>query len=181
MIDRTPVLHRLTDDSFVREGIDSDIPAICQIWLQGVALAFGGSTPNLPTHEEMIDHFRSLLQRQDATFKFWVCVTTSDTLIGWSTVQPFHTTPLRAAREAYGFISTYMGDASRGRGVGSKLLEFVIAYCRNHTNLAYVLGIQDRSNIASVTISDRVGFVDYGVLPPSDRITPASIIVCPIG
>jgi L-amino acid N-acyltransferase YncA len=176
-----PNLYPLTEDCFVREACEDDLPAICEIWLQGVALAFSGEVPSLPTKDEMAAHFRTLLLRQNDTFKFWLCVTSSGTAIGWSTIQPFHTTPLRHAREAYGFISTYMADASRGRGVGSELVEFAITYCRNNTGVAYVIGIQDRANVASVKAGDKAGFVDYGLLPPSERITPASIIVCPIG
>ena len=48
----------------------------------------------------------------------------------------------------------------------------------NRAEIRFVFGLQDRSNIPSVIIGDRVGFKDFGALPIEDNLPPFSMIVC---
>ena len=102
-------------------------------------------------------------------------------MLGWSTVQPFSTTPLESTRNMYGFISTYISASARGQGVGRALLEFVIHYCKHYTDILYVLGIQAKSNGPSIAIAEHVGFQELGVFPQLKGTVPTAMIVCPTG
>jgi L-amino acid N-acyltransferase YncA len=169
---------RLNDEYHVRKATAEDVPRIADIWIEGVGAAFGDATPELPARSEIESQLLKLVGQQSSDFKFWLCVDAQGAIDGWSTVQPFHTTPLESARNSYGFLSTYMSSNCRGKGLGSELVQFVMTYCKEHTNICYVLGLQDRSNAASVKITDRAGFRDFGRLPRVQGLVPCSIIAC---
>jgi L-amino acid N-acyltransferase YncA len=169
---------RLNAQYTLRTATADDVQRIAEIWIEGVASAFGESAPELPPLERIQQQLLKLVEQQTDDFKFWLCLDDSEQTVGWSTVQPFHTTPLEKARNSYGFISTYMSDSCRGKGTGSQLMQFTVDYCRANTSIIYILGIQDRSNAASVKMTDRAGFCELGQLPAVVGTPICSVIVC---
>lgn len=164
--------------NYARPAKCSDIPRATDIWIGGVAASFGPTQFAIPPANKIDDQLSKLIKEQTVNYRFWVLCDESDTALGWSTVQPFHTTPFEQIRLSYGFISTYMHSSCHGKGLGRALMQFTIDYCRNHTTIAYVIGIQDRNNLSSVRMTDRVGFVDFGCLPKVAGLTACSLIVC---
>jgi L-amino acid N-acyltransferase YncA len=160
-----------------RQATIDDVPRITEIWLEGVNAAFGTVDAEVGDLSQIHARLSKLVQQQTENFKFWVCLEGS-TIVGWSTVQPFHTTPMESMRNAYGFLSTYISKDCQGRGVGLDLVTFVIDYCRSHTQISFVLGLQDRSNVPSVAVTDRLGFTNFGSLPQVPDVPTLSIIAC---
>jgi len=173
----TEMVLKLNEDYRVRTANQTDVPRIAEIWLEGIAKAFANSDKEIPPIENIHMQLSKLVGQQTDDFKFWLCEDQSNSIIGWSTVQPFHTTPLESVRNAFGFISTYLTSSCQGRGVGTLLVRFVLDYCKDYTSVAYVIGVQDRANPASVKITDKFGFLDLGTLPKVEGIGACSIIV----
>jgi L-amino acid N-acyltransferase YncA len=173
--------HHLDAEYAVRQAISADIPRIGEIWMQGVAQAFGSSPKQVPSAEAVTRQFAKLLLQQDENFKFWLCVDPEGKIAGWCTVQPFDTTPLDSVRAGFGFISTYMDPLYQGRGLGRKLSTFVVEYCWRHTEIAHILGLQDRNNRPSVRIMDDLGFANLGNFAANKRLDAFAVIVasCP--
>jgi L-amino acid N-acyltransferase YncA len=171
-------IYKLTKTYNVRQAEIADVPRIAEIWLEGAKPTFGALVDEDPDVLSVQAQLSKLVAQQTDNFKFWLCLDVSSTIVGWSTVQPIHNSPLEKMRNAYGLVSTYMASNSQGLGVGGHLLSFVIDYCKRHTTISLVFGFQDRSNIGSVTIGDRVGFIDHGKLPQVEGLPPVSLIVC---
>jgi L-amino acid N-acyltransferase YncA len=174
----TMTMYRLTDTHNVRQAEIADVPRIAEIWLEGAKPTFGELVDKDLDVVSVQQQLLKLVEQQTENFKFWLCVDRASAIVGWSTVQPLHNSPLEKMRNAYGLVSTYMASSCQGQGVGGQLLSFVIDYCKKHTTISLVFGFQDRSNIGSVTIGDRVGFMDHGTLPQIDGLPPVSLIVC---
>jgi L-amino acid N-acyltransferase YncA len=163
---------------FVREASIADVPRLCAIWLEGAALAFGEAIGDSLSDEDVEKQIRTLVLRQTDNFKFWVCQTPSDEIIGWCTIQPFHTTPFARIRNAYGLISAYMSNSWRNKGVGQVFVQFAVDYCKLHTTVSFVFGFQDRSNASSVAVFEKIGFNVFGNLPRLPSFSPIAMIVC---
>lgn len=179
--DLTMWSHPLDAEHGVRQATSADVSRIAAIWKQGVGQAFGPAPKDLPSDEAIADRLLTLIRQQDANFKFWLCIDRAGVIVGWCTVQPFDPTPLESARSGFGFISTYLDAAYQGRGLGRKLSVFTVEYCWKHTEIAHILGLQDRSNAPSVRIMDDLGFRNYGDFAANKRLDAFSIIVasCP--
>ena len=162
----------------VREASEEDVPRICEIWLEGAALAFGEPMDGRLADPEVIKQLTKLVRQQTSNFKFWVCLDSKNFIVGWCTVQPFHTTPYVKIRNSYGLISAYMSKDWRGKGIGHDLVQFAIDFCRESTTLAYVFGFQDRSNASSVSVFEKAGFTVFGDLPAITDFSPISMILC---
>lgn len=168
----------LTEDISVRQAIPEDLKIISHIWKDGVNDGYNGKFLFDFDDIDIENQLLKLINQQDENFKFWVCETLEKKVIGWSTVQPFHSSPDKKVRNGMGFILTYILKGDRAKGLGLEFLQFVIDYCRNHTDIRYILGTQVRENIPSVKISDKVGFINLGKLPVQEGFPEYSIIVC---
>ncbi len=168
----------LGDGHTVREAIPADVARISVIWLEGAALAFGEPADDAADIKEVEEQILKLILQQSDNFKFWICMDRDREIIGWCTVQPFHTTPYKKIRNSYGLISAYMGNEWRGKGVGQRFIQFVINYCRDCTSVSFIFGFQDRSNASSVTVFEKIGFQHFGELPLVAGFSPISMIIC---
>jgi len=169
--------HQLNPQHTVREAVPADVPRITEVWLEGVVSAFGGNPAPLPPRDVIDAQMLKLVLQQTDNFKFWLCVNANGTIVGWTTIQPFHTTPWEEMRNLFGFMSTFFCNEGRGHGLGSLLTQFAIDYCREHTKIAWVIGMQDKANTPSVLMTRNAGFHDMGNLPHVDGLIDIGLVI----
>ncbi|NOR88208.1 MAG: GNAT family N-acetyltransferase [Bacteroidales bacterium] len=85
-----------------------------------------------------------------------------DKVIGYASISPYR--PGRKAMEKVAEISFFMDYSYHGFGIGSRLIEYVIANCKRlgkETLLAILMDI----NTPSISLLKKFGFVEWGHFP----------------
>ncbi|HEV7602474.1 MAG TPA: GNAT family N-acetyltransferase [Bradyrhizobium sp.] len=142
----------------IRPATEADLPAITEIYEH--AVSYGTATfelipPDLP---EMTRRFKALM---DAGFPYFVAAL-EGRVIGYAYAGPFRPRP------AYRFTvenSVYLAPAIHRRGVGTQLLQRLIADCeaRGYRQMIAVIG--DSANAGSIGVHSRTGFAMIGTHP----------------
>jgi len=137
----------------VRPARAEDADAICAIYNEGIA-----DRATLETELRTPDERRRWLAARDARHPV-IVVALDGVVIGWASLNVFN------PREAYRHVadvSVYVARTSRGKGVGTALLERLVELGRASEFHKLVLaGFPE--NAASVALYRRLGFREVGV------------------
>jgi phosphinothricin acetyltransferase len=141
-------------DVIIRGAAPSDAGAICEIHNQGIV----DRVATLDTTLRTPDAVRSWLAEHGA--KLPVIVAEADgRLVGWASLNRFNP---RAAYDHVADFSVYVERASRGKGIGRRLLDRLIELARERAYHKMVLSAL-ASNDAGIALYTRAGFTRVGV------------------
>lgn len=91
----------------------------------------------------------------------WVVCDEAGQVIGWASLSAFYGRPAYAATAE---VSIYLAASAQGRGLGSALLEYVMAACPRlgiRTLLGFIFG----HNLPSLALFEKKGFARWAHLP----------------
>ncbi len=136
----------------------SDLPKITEIYNQ--AIRSKNATGDLTEfkEEDRIDWFNKF-SKDD--YPIYV-VLYKKIVVGYSTISPYR--PGRAAMSQVAEISYYIDYTFHGKGVGTKLIQFVLEDCPR-INKKYLLAILLDINKSSVGILEKFHFTQWGHFP----------------
>jgi len=141
----------------VRDAVAADLPAIQRIYAhyvrQGTA-TFEESAPDAP---ELTRRWREVV---DAGFP-WLVAEEAGAVVGYAYANHYR------LRSAYRFTcedSVYLDPAACHRGLGTALLQAVIARCETRGWRQMIAVIGDSGNQGSVRLHARLGFTPTGTL-----------------
>jgi L-amino acid N-acyltransferase YncA len=142
----------------VRDAHEADLPTIADIYRHHVETGLASFEEIAPSVDELARRRREILDRGlpylVAEFGGKVC--------GYAYAGPYR------ARTAYRFTvedSVYVVPAAARRGVGSALLDRLIALCSERGYRQMVAIIGDSANTASIRLHAKLGFEVIGTLP----------------
>jgi phosphinothricin acetyltransferase len=145
-------------DIEIRPATEADLPAITEIYEH--AVSYGTATFELipPDLAEMSHRFKTLA---DGGFPYLVAVL-DGRAIGYAYAGPYRPRP------AYRFTvenSVYLAPAIHRRGIGTQLLQRLIAesQARGYRQMIAVIG--DSANAGSIGVHSRMGFTMIGTHP----------------
>lgn len=144
----------------IRNAVESDLPAIVEIYNHAVATKTITADVEPVTVESRLAWFHSHSSR----YPLWVLEQESK-IAGWFGLRMFY------GREAYrstAEISVYVSPEFQRQGIGRMLLNHAIAQCPSleiHTLLAIVFA----ENLPSVELLKKFGFEQWGYLPQVAR------------
>ncbi|HEY4299456.1 MAG TPA: GNAT family N-acetyltransferase [Candidatus Didemnitutus sp.] len=124
--------------------VEGDWPAARAIYLEGLATGVGSFETTAPSWEQW--NAARLPHSRLAAFE--------DGLVGWAALSAV------SARVCYAGVAEvglYVAAAARGRGVGTALLEALVASAESH-GLWTLQGVTIAANAASVALQTRCGF-----------------------
>jgi L-amino acid N-acyltransferase YncA len=145
-------------DVEIRPATDADLPAITEIYAH--AVSYGTATFELipPDLAEMTRRFKSLM---DGGFPYLVAAL-DGRVIGYAYAGPYRPRP------AYRFTvenSVYLAPAIHRRGIGTQLLQRLIADCEARGCRQMIAVIGDSANAGSIGVHSRTGFAMIGTHP----------------
>jgi phosphinothricin acetyltransferase len=79
---------------------------------------------------------------------------------GWASIGPWSP---RGAYRRTGEVSVYVDEAARGRGIGRRLLEEIVARGRDLPEIHVLLARVALPNPASIAVHEAVGFSSFGI------------------
>ena len=141
----------------IRDAAPADIPAIHAIYAHHVLHGLASFEEVPPTVEEMRARFEAVR----SAGKPYLVAEVDGAVAGYGYASAYR------ARSAYRFTlenSVYVGEGARGRGVGSALLQALIARCRAGPWRQMIAIIGDSGNAASIGVHLKAGFRHVGVL-----------------
>lgn len=173
-------LYQLGEEHQVRQAMEADIPQLFNIWKE--ANSSFSNVKGFDSRPPIDDEFahkqlKDLVVNQDQNFRFWVALDSANKILGYSTTQPLWPTPDKYLREGVGFIMTYIDQKHKGEGIGQRLFEYNMDYCRNHTTLKYCFGFRLPANALSVKITDKSGYETIGHFPQREDFPLFDIIM----
>ena len=140
-----------------RNATAQDLPAIVGIYNATIAGRMVTADTDPVTVESRLEWFAAHDPRRHP---IWV-VEIDGHLAAWLSFSPFHDRP---AYRHTAEVGLYIGDAFRGRGVGSALLKSAIAESPA-LDLTTLVGLIFGHNEPSLSLFDRLGFRRWGLLP----------------
>jgi len=141
----------------IRDATPADIPAIHSIYSHHVMHGLASFEEVPPTVEEMRSRFEAVV----GGGKPYIVAEAHGRIAGYgyaSTYRP---------RTAYRYTvenSIYIDERSRGQGVGTALLEELVARCRRGPWRQMLAVIGDSGNVASIGVHHKAGFRQVGLL-----------------
>lgn len=142
----------------IRTAKLSDLPAIVRIYNQ--AIETKKSTGDL-TKVDVNSRKKWLKEHDPDNYPVFVCEIGND-VCGWISLSPY-----RAGREALRYtseVSYYVDFNSHGKGVGSKLLNYVIRESPKY-HIKTIVAIVLERNVASINMLKKFNFEQWGYLP----------------
>lgn len=142
----------------IRPAREADLPSITAIYDREVRENTATFELTPPDLAEMTRRFRAL---QDGGFPYLAAILDGDVL-GYAYAGSYRPRP------AYRFTvenSVYLAPAAQRRGIGTQLLQRLIAECeaRGHRQMIAVIG--DSANAGSISLHRRCGFAMVGTHP----------------
>ncbi|HVB04587.1 MAG TPA: GNAT family N-acetyltransferase [Chitinophagaceae bacterium] len=144
------------DTQFRLAGMN-DLPAIVEIYNSTIA----GKMSTADTEPQSVQSRQEWFREHDpAKRPLWVLEGASG-MIGWISLQSFYGRP---AYDQTAEISIYIGEKYRGKGMGSKSLEYAISQ-GNTLGIRSLVGFIFAHNMASIRLFEKFGFDRWGFLP----------------
>ena len=141
-------------DVSIHAATPEDAAAICTIYNQGIE----DRIATLETELRMLEERRQWMAARAARHPVVVAVSGGQ-VVGWGSLNSFNPRP---AYDHVADLSVYVGRDWRGRGVGYRLLETLIARARELAYHKLVLAAFP-FNAAGLTLYRRLGFAEVGV------------------
>jgi phosphinothricin acetyltransferase len=141
----------------VRDAVPGDVPAMRDIYAHHVLNGLASFEEVPPTVDEMRARFEAVV----GGGKPWLVAEVDGRIAGYGYASAYR------ARSAYRYTlenSVYIDEAMRGRGVGSALLEALVARCRGGPWRQMLAIIGDSANVASIGLHLKAGFRQVGLL-----------------
>jgi L-amino acid N-acyltransferase YncA len=141
----------------IRDATPADIPAIHAIYAHHVVHGLASFEEVPPTVEEMRTRFDAVV----GGGKPYIVAEAQGRIAGYGYASAYR------PRTAYRYTienSIYIDERSRGQGVGTALLEALIARCRKGPWRQMLAVIGDSGNAASIGVHRKAGFRQVGML-----------------
>lgn len=136
----------------------ADAARIVEIYNQSVRTK--GQTADLD--EVSVESRRDwFLEHEDEHYPIFVACHNAE-IMGWISISPYRKG--RRALEAVAEISLYIDINSRGKGIGTDMMQYAQSFCRS-TGIRHLIGIIIASNDRSVALFKKFGFVLWGRMP----------------
>jgi len=146
----------------IRDAVESDLPAIIEIY--NAAVATRVATAQL--EQVTLDERRNWLKEHSPDrHPFWV-LEIDRKIAGWLTLKPFLP---RCAYRGTAEVSVYVDEKFRRRGVGRTLLGEAIARASS-LKINAMVGLIFAHNEPSLKLFERLGFEKWGLLPRVARL-----------
>lgn len=94
---------------------------------------------------------------QDQFYPLYVAVVDGQ-VVGWGSLSPFHPRP---AYRLTGEFSIYIAAEKQGKGIGNALLS-TLCSCAEELGYRSLMGLITATNIASLRLAEKYGFVPVG-------------------
>lgn len=148
----------LCDGVRVRHAVDADLPGIVRIYNRTVPSRMVTADTEPVSVESRRPWFEA--HRPD-THPLWVLEDEGGAMLGWISLSAFYGRPAYAATAE---VSIYLDEAARGRGLGGRALDYVIA-AGPALGIRALLGFIFAHNAPSLALFQRRGFATWGHLP----------------
>ena len=149
-------------DMIIRDALDSDLPAIIDIYNATVPTRMVTAELEPTTVEARLPWFR---EHSPDEHPFWVAES-DGRVIGWLDFKKFLP---RCAYRGTAEISVYVDEKFRRRGVAHRLLEESIARSPS-LGITAIVGLIFGHNQPSLKLFERLGFQRWGLLPGIARL-----------
>jgi L-amino acid N-acyltransferase YncA/predicted O-methyltransferase YrrM len=149
-------------DMIIRDALESDLPAIIDIYNATVPTRMVTAELKPTTVEARLPWFREHSTNQHP---FWVAES-DGRVIGWLDFKKFLP---RCAYRGSAEISVYVDEKLRRRGVARRLLEEAIGRAPS-LGITAIIGLIFRHNEPSLKLFERLGFQRWGLLPGIARL-----------
>ena len=141
----------------IRDATSADIPAIQAIYAHHVLHGLASFEEIAPSIDEMRSRYEAIV----ASGKPYIAAELAGHVAGYGYASAYR------ARSAYRYTlenSIYVDERARGQGVGTALLEALIARCRRGPWRQMLAVIGDSGNAASIGVHRKAGFRQVGLL-----------------
>jgi phosphinothricin acetyltransferase len=145
-------------DFALRDAAPDDAAAIAEIYAHYVLTTCITFEETVPSAGEIRARMQKVL---DAALPWYVAEAPDRTILGYAYAAPFH------PRSAYRFTvenAVYVDSAHLRRGIGSALMQRLIAESARRGFRQMVALIGDTANEASIRLHEKLGFRNVGVL-----------------
>ena len=144
-------------DAIIRPATGNDIAAIAAIYARHVRDGTASFEIEPPSEEEMRRRHAALLARGYP----YLAAEAGGEVLGYAYAGPYR--PRLAYRDTVE-NSVYLRPEAAGRGLGTRLLDALIAACATRGFRQMVAVVGDSANLASIRLHERLGFRPVGVL-----------------
>lgn len=100
-------------------------------------------------------------EHEDERYPIFVACRDNE-IMGWISISPYRKG--RRALASVAEVSLYIDVNSRGKGIGTDMMQYVQSFCRS-TGIRHLIGIIIASNDRSVALFKKFGFVLWGRMP----------------
>jgi phosphinothricin acetyltransferase len=146
----------------IRDAVESDLPAIIDIYNAAVASRIATAQLEPVTLEERRDWLK---EHSSDRHPFWVLEIDGE-VAGWLTIKSFLP---RCAYQGTVELSVYVDEKFRRRGIGKRLIEEAIARGPS-LGINAMVGLIFAHNKPSLKLFQQLGFERWGLLPRVARL-----------
>jgi L-amino acid N-acyltransferase len=139
----------------IHRATDADVPAITEIYNEAVRTTTG----TFDTEPRSIPDRRRWFRSHDARHPI-VVGDAGDRVVAWGSLSAWSD---RCAYDATGEVSVYVAAASRGSGLGGRVLGALIDIAGEHRYHSLLARVAE-GNEASLRLHRRKGFVEVGIM-----------------
>jgi RimJ/RimL family protein N-acetyltransferase len=156
----------------VRCAVAADAAAVLAIMDE--AVAEGSSTLAEPDERRtsLDDQGRAILDHTAAAGDLFLVAEVGGVVAGWL---EFESGRLRRVTHR-GEFSVFVGSRWRGQGIGTALLETLLAWAQAHPTIEKVALATFSTNTRAIALYRRMGFVDEGRCPRDMKVRPGEYI-----
>jgi len=140
----------------IRDARDSDAAAIASIYNHYVV----NSTATFDTESKTVEDRVAWIQSHGGQYPALVAESEGE-VVGWGSLSPWHPRP---AYDRSVEVSSYIAPEFLGRGIGTQLMEHLIARASEIGHHALISQIV-AGNQASIALGERFGYREVGRLP----------------
>jgi len=136
----------------IRAAVEHDLADILRIYNHAIEK----TTAVFEYHAHTIDMRREWFEAKQASARPVLAAVESDTVVGFASYGPFRAWPAYKYSEE---LSVYVEEQARGRGIGTALVQAIVAHARNRDLHVLIAGIT-ADNVASLRLHEKLGFVE---------------------
>jgi L-amino acid N-acyltransferase YncA len=152
----------VTAEMKIRDAVESDLPAIIDIYNAAIATRTATAQVEPVTLEERRNWLK---EHTPDRHPFWV-LEIDGQIAGWLSLKPFLP---RCAYRGTAELSVYVDERFRRRGIGRRLLQEAISRAPS-LGVNAVVGLIFAHNQASLRLFEELGFLRWGLLPGIARL-----------